>query len=144
MFALPPAVPTTRSAAPAAPAPAPTVAPTISQQVEVVPVQSRTDMLVSAEQWTWEELRDYVVAQITERFGPFPRDARKEYGIFTRFFTEYGADAAAIAQYAFGPACDGWWGRAPISVNRFCKASDPYFARPIRERLADTGALHSN
>jgi hypothetical protein len=117
--------------------PAVEVAPTVVQMVSVEPIQARTDLLTDETEWTWAELRDYVVAQITERFGAFPRDSRKEYGIFSRFLNTYGADAVAIAKYAFGPACDGWWGRAPISVNRFAKGSDPYFAKPILERLAD-------
>lgn len=123
------------------PTPAPQTVATevvITQQVAVTPEVSRSDMLVGTEQWTWAEFRDYVVAQITERFGAFPRDARTEHAIFKRFFGEYGTDAIAVAKFAFGPVCDGWWRGAPISVNRFCKASDPYFVQPILERLADT------
>jgi hypothetical protein len=80
------------------------------------------------------------VAQIAEHFGPFPRDARKEHAIFRRFFNEYGTDAIAIAKFAFGPVCGGMWRGAPISVNRFCKASDDYFAKAILERLADAAS----
>jgi hypothetical protein len=115
----------------------PTSAPVIVQQVGVTPTVSRSDLLVETEHWTWSELRDYVASSITERFGPFPRDARKEHSIFNRFFNQYGADAIAVAKYAFGPVCDGWWRGAPISINRFCKSSDPYFVAPIMERLAD-------
>lgn len=139
MYALPPAVPA--AAAPTRqPAPATTTAPTIVQKVAVEHTPSRTDLLVDADEWTWAELRDYVVAEIISRFGPFPRDSRKEYAIFNRFFSAYGKDGIAVAKYAFGPACDGWWGKAPISINRFCKASDPYFVKPILDRLADTAS----
>lgn len=113
----------------------------IVQRVEVVPQPSRSDLLVDTEQWTWQELRDFVASQIVDRFGPFPRDARKEYGIFNRYFASYGANGIAVAKFSFGPVLDGWWGKAPISVNRFCKASDPYFTVPILERLAEMGAL---
>lgn len=115
-----------------------TAAPIVEQRVAVQQVVSRSDIITETEHWTWAELRDYVVGEIIERFGPFPRDSRKEYGIFNRFLSEYGQDGIAVAKYAFGPVCDGWWGSAPISINRFCKASDPYFAKPILDRLADT------
>lgn len=136
--ALPPAIPT--SVQQTAPVPAPTVTTeqTIVQRVTVEHTPARTDLLVDTSQWTWAELRDYVVAEIVARTGPFPRDARKEYGIFTRFMNQYGPDAIAIAKHAFGPVCDGWWGSAPISINRFAKGSDPYFAQPILQRLHDT------
>lgn len=88
--------------------------------------------------WSWSDLRDYVVHQIEQRFGLFPRDSKKEYGIFTRFLREHGAQAGPIAVHAF-EVCDGYWANAPISINRFCKASDPYFAAPIKERLAESG-----
>lgn len=148
MLALPPAIParttapvTPTSAAPnAQAAPSQTVAPVVVQTVSVDHTPSRTDLLVNTAQWTWQELRDYVAAEIIARFGPFPRDARREYSIFNRFLTEHGQDGIAVARFAFGPVCDGWWGNAPISINRFCKKSDPYFVKPILARLAETSA----
>lgn len=141
LAALPPATPITSGSVPAPSPSAPSApvetVPVVVQRVTVTPTVSRTDLLTDAEQWAWEELRDYVVAEITRRFGAFPRDARKEYGIFNSFVARHGADAAAIAQYAFGPILDGWWGKAPISINRFAKNSDPYFAAPILARLND-------
>lgn len=133
-----------------APTPAPqpsqavtTTAPAIVQQVTVTPNVPRSDLLSpDTQRWGWEEFRDYVVAKITETFGPFPRDARKEHAIFRRFFSEYGSDAIAIVDYAFGPICGGMWRGAPISINRFCKASDDYFAKAILERLADVSSGH--
>lgn len=146
MYALPPAIPAkaapSRALSQTTPSPTPqqsstNTAPTIVQKVSLEQTPSRTDLLADVDEWTWEELRDYVVAEIINRFGPFPRDARKEYGIFNRFLNEYGKDGIAVAKYAFGPVCDGWWAKAPISINRFCKGSDPYFVTPILERLAD-------
>lgn len=117
------------------PAPA-VVAPVIEQTVTVTTVAARTDLLADETQWSWQELRDYVVAQIEQRFGAFPRDAKKEYGIFTRYLRDHGTAGIAAAKYAF-EFCDGWWAGAPVSVNRFCKKSDPFFVLPITERLAD-------
>ncbi len=138
MLAMPPALPIT----PRQPAQQPPVsqtveAPTLVQTVTVTPTPSRSDLLAATENWTWMELRDYVVAEITSRFGPFPRDSRKEHGIFSRFLNTYGQDGIEVAKFAFGPVCDGWWGSAPISVNRFCKGSDAYFCQPILARLAE-------
>ena len=135
MHALPPV-----TSVPAFRPPAPTAAPVITQSVSVQTTQSRSDLLAASDaEWTWVELRDFVVAQIVERFGAFPRDSRKEHAIFNRFISTFGpSDAAAIARYAFGPSCDGWWGKAPIQIQRFCKGSDSYFAHVILQRLADT------
>lgn len=131
LYALPPVAPTSRQA------PAVTVtttAPVIKQQVSVTPVASRSDLLVETAEWSWQELRDYVVSQIEKVSGPFPRDSRKEYGIFNRFLKTYGQDAIAVARYAFEVG-EGWWNGAPISINRFAKGSDPYFVLPILDRL---------
>lgn len=111
-------------------------APVVVQTVTVQPVASRTDMLVADEHWTWTELRDYVVAQIESRFGAFPRDSKKEYGIFNRFIKDHGARGVLAAKTAF-EVYDGWWNGAPISINRFAKGSDPYFVTPILARLDD-------
>lgn len=112
-----------------------THAPVVTQQVSVTPVASRSDLLAEPAEWTWQEFRDYVVAQIEAVSGPFPRDSRKEYGIFNRFLKEYGQDGIRVARYAF-ETCGGWWNGAPISVTRFAKGSDPYFVAPILDRLA--------
>lgn len=121
----------------------PTTAPDVevqevSSDVQVVTQRStsRTDLMKPQEQWGWSEVRDYVVAEIEDRFGVFPRDAKKEHGIFTRFCREYGEDAGAIARYAF-EVCGGIWKGSPVSVTRFCKGSDVYFSRIIVQRLRE-------
>lgn len=131
---------TPRSAASAAPAAAPAVqvAPVqIVQEVRVQadPSQSTAYLMRPAEQWSWSDLRDYVVHQIEERFGLWPRDTKREFGIFSRFAKEHGQMAGPIARYAFEQA-DGMWAGAPISVNRFCKGSDEFFAIPIKARIS--------
>lgn len=138
MYALPPANTASSTPAPFI-KPQTQTAPTVIQRVTVEPVAARSDLLVEAERWGWAELRDYVVAQIQTRFGAFPRDARKEYGIFNRYFTAYGMDGIRVSEFAFGPVCEGWWGGAPISINRYCKASDAYFTEPILVRLNGEG-----
>jgi hypothetical protein len=85
-------------------------------------------------QWNWEDLRSYVIAQIEQRFGAFPRDPKKEHAIFMSFAGRWGAQAGPIARFAF-EQCNGYWKGAPISVTRFCKASDSYFAEQIASRI---------
>lgn len=87
-------------------------------------------------EWEWKDLRDYVMREMENVHGPQVRESMKEKSIFSSFIKRYGAvDAAAIARYAFGFS-KGMWANAPISVNRFCKASDPFFGDPIKQRLA--------
>lgn len=88
-----------------------------------------------AAEWGWEQLRDYCVDQIVVLHGPFPRTKPyAEMAIFQRFCKEWGPDAPRIARYAF-EICHGRWGGAPISLNRFCKDSDPFFAKPIADKI---------
>lgn len=128
------AAPTT----PAKPASTTVAAPAVVETVTVTPLpsQSRSHLLKARAQWGWQEVRDYVVTEIEARFGAFPRDAKKEYGIFSRFAKQYGERAGDIAAYAF-ETCDGWWLNAPVSVTRFCKGSDPYFGDRILQRLSE-------
>jgi hypothetical protein len=120
---------------------------TIAHQTQVgVRVQSKVEIApagrvvrkhyteVPAAEWDWEHLRDYSVDQIIRLHGPFPRRAFTEDAVFKRFHGEWGADAPRIARYAF-EISGGRWGGSPISVNRFCKESDPYFARPIADKI---------
>jgi hypothetical protein len=115
-----------------------TVTVTVEQVVTVAPRPSMSRAFVAKEQatWDWSDLRDYVVAQIEQRFGPFPRDAKKEAGIFKSFISRHPDEAVSIAKFAFEVE-NGYWAGAPISVNRFCKASDPYFADKIKPRMMD-------
>jgi hypothetical protein len=112
----------------------------VIDRVEVVPRPTaqvaRTDVLVADEEWAWQHLRDYVVHEIEARFGPFPHDSIKEASIFKAFLSRHGKRSAAIARHAF-EVCEGRWAGAPISVNRFAKNSDPYFAEVIAARLVD-------
>ena len=141
MFAFPPApAPSRPAAAVRQPAPAHvSTSPGVIETLTVTPAlsESKTHLLKPVEQWGWSEVRDYVVSSYEARFGAFPRDQRKEYGIFTRFAKEYGPMAGPIAKYAF-ETCDGWWMNATVTVNRFCKGSDKYFGEIILKRLTET------
>ena len=110
----------------------------VEQTVSVLPRSEAVAYVAkSAEHWSWDDLRDYVVGAIEHRFGPFPRNAVKEAGIFKSFIARYPEHAPAIARYAF-ETVGGYWMGAPIAITRFCKASDVYFAGPILARLQDT------
>jgi hypothetical protein len=110
-------------------------APVIQERVSFRRPETRaTDVGKDPAAWTWEDLRNYVVRQIEAIHGPFPRDPVKEASIFRSFASRWGAQAGSIAQFALED-CEGRWAGAPISVTRFCKASDQYFAAPIAERL---------
>jgi hypothetical protein len=115
-----------------------TVVPVVTAQVTVTqtPSQAASYVMRPEDQWGWNDLRDYVIREIERVHGPQPRDPRKESSIFKSFIGRHGAEkAVAIAKAAFGPAHQGMWRGAPISVNRFCLASDPFFADVISERL---------
>ncbi len=98
---------------------------------------SRRDM-VSGE-WGWEEVRDYVTRKIEERWGASPRDPLKEAGIFKGFVGRWGAQAKDIAV----AACEVHgciWRSAPLSITRFTKGNDPYFAAVIASNLVSPAA----
>lgn len=109
---------------------------TLTDEVAVIarPSESKSFVARAEGEWTWSDLRDYVVTQIEQRFGTFPRDFKKEAGIFKSFLTRHGAAAGPIARLAFEIE-DGYWAGAPISINRWCKNSDPFFADVLSARL---------
>lgn len=108
--------------------------PVVTERVRVTPVSGAAYLLKEDSQWTWEDLRDYVMGQIEQYHGPQVRHAVKEASIFKGFLKRHGDKAVAIARFAF-EVQRGMWQRAPISVNRFCAGSDPYFADVISGRL---------
>lgn len=92
-------------------------------------------LMVDTADWTWQELRDYVVKQLSDRnirYAAIP--AERLASIFKGFHARWGDQAAAIARYAF-EICEGYWKSAPITPVRFSKNSDPYFASLIAPRL---------
>lgn len=121
---------------------------TLTQTVQAVEEQivvwaaptPSSHLSVPAEHWDWSHLRDYVVAGIETTLGhalPGRSDSKsraKEKAIFTGFLARYGDRSPDIARYAFTVA-EGYWRNAPISVQRFCRNSDQYFADPIIKHL---------
>lgn len=110
--------------------------------VETVTVTARPSQVPTAfltqqpEQWSWEQLRNYVIDQIQKYHGPQLRNPLQESGIFKGFISRHGANAARIAKHAFSERGEaGMWVSAPISVTRFCKNQDPFFAAPILAKL---------
>jgi hypothetical protein len=108
--------------------------PVVAERVTVTAVAGATYLMKPDAQWTWEDLRDYVTGQIEQYHGPQVRNAMKEASVFKSFLARHGEKAVGIARFAF-EVQRGMWQRAPISVNRFCKASDPYFSDVIKDRL---------
>lgn len=108
-----------------------------AQEIEVdriVSNISRSDLTVNGSFTTWEQLRDYVCAAIESQVGAFPRNPVKEKAIFSSFMNRWDERAEAIARRAVEVhGC--WWQNAPLSVNRFCKGSDPYFAEIIASQI---------
>lgn len=115
----------------------PTVVQTVQPVVEQVvlrPSQSAGFVMRTEGEWGWSDLRDYVIREIEARHGVQVRNPKTEASIFRSFITRYPETYVAIAKAAF-EVHNGMWRNAPISVNRFCKASDPYFADVIVKNL---------
>lgn len=111
-----------------------TVIPTVTETVTVRPSQAAGFVMKPESSWGWQDLRDYVIREIEARHGASVRDPKKEASVFKSFLTRWPDQAVAIAKVAF-EVHDGMWRNAPISVNRFCKASDEYFAAVIAKNL---------
>jgi hypothetical protein len=96
-----------------------------------------TDLLDAPEDWSWEQLRDYVMRVVAERHGPQPRREQAQINsVFKSFAVRWGRQAGPIARFAFEQQ-DGYWRDAPVTITRFTKGNDDYFAGPISERLTD-------
>lgn len=111
-------------------------APEVTETIRVTPNRSREHLSGRpVAEWNWSDLRDFIIEGIEQRHGPQVRDAKKEAGIVKSFISRWGIERAhAIAQASFD-VYDGMWRNAPISINRFSKNSDPYFASIIADRL---------
>jgi hypothetical protein len=103
-------------------------APVVSTVTASKSTAATAFLLKKAKDWTWQDLRDYVVAEITERFGTPQRDALKESIIFKAFIERHGIVNAVLIATAAYRIHRGMWRNAPISVTRFTKNNDPYFA----------------
>jgi hypothetical protein len=121
-----------------------TSAPQVRETITITPLPPsepaaaretrKTDIGKPAEEWTWEDVRNYVVRQIETFHGEFPKDPARIASIFKGFHRRHGAMAGPIAVAAFD-VHRGYWRGSPISVTRFCQGSDLYFSEPIKGRL---------
>jgi hypothetical protein len=96
---------------------------------------SRQHLVAGTEWSSWSHLRDYVVSSIEETIGAFPRNPVIEKSIFSSFFDRWGPSASQQIARSAVELHGCWWRNSPISVQRFCKGSDPYFAEPIARNL---------
>jgi hypothetical protein len=97
----------------------------------------KTHLYRDPEAWEWQELRDYVVFEITKLTGEYsghPTSGAAEAQIFKSFMKRHGDNAHRIARYALD-TCDGLWYSSPVTIFDFCKNSDPQFADPILKNL---------
>jgi hypothetical protein len=115
--------------------------PVVTSTVTVTPKpaslsEKRAYLAKTDDQWDWSDLRDYCIAQMERWHGPQYRDFKKEASIFKAFLSRWpNGQAQRIARFAF-ESQQGMWRSAPITVNRFCRASDEYFAAIIMSRLS--------
>lgn len=115
--------------------------PEIVQQAPVQTAQTVTTtrvdtaesvyLLKPVPQWTWQDLRDYVITEAEKRSGPQIRNLAKESGIFKGFIGRYGIESAVMIAIAAYEIYEGIWRSAPIGVTRFTKGNDPYFSDVI-------------
>lgn len=98
--------------------------------------RSSAFLLKKAKDWTWQDLRDYVIAAITERFGTPRRDPLKESGIFKGFINRYGIVSAVLIATSAFEVYNGIWRNAPVGVSRFTTNNDPYFADVLLARVS--------
>jgi hypothetical protein len=108
--------------------------PVVQETVRLTPVAGAAYLMKDDADWTWEDLRDYVMGQIVVFHGPQLRNSTKEAAIFRSFVARFEGKSVGIARFAFEQQ-RGMWQRAPITVTRFCKGSDPYFSDIIVKRL---------
>lgn len=109
---------------------------TATETVRVVPNRASGFLGKPTSEWNWSDLRDYIVTEVEARHGAQVRDPKKESGICKGFIARWGIEqAVAIAQAAF-EVYGGMWRSSPITITRFTKNSDPYFAEIIVQNLS--------
>lgn len=93
-------------------------------------------MLKDERDWTWSDLRDYIVTSGEKRFGTQLRDPAKEAGIIKAFIKRHGIENAVLVAMAAFEVYSGMWMNAPVTVTRFTTNNDPYFADVILARVS--------
>lgn len=92
-------------------------------------------LLKPSAQWTWQDLRDYVITEAEGYWGPQIRNPAKESGIFKGFIARHGIENAVLVAMAAFEIYNGVWRKAPITATRFTKGNDEYFADVILTRV---------
>lgn len=117
-----------------------TVTP-ITTRATAAPITPAAHLIKPDEQWTPEDLRDYILAEVVKRqpLAAQRRNPAAEMAICRSFCERWGVNAPRIARFAF-TVCEGWWNNSPIDFRRFSKASDAYFAEVIIGRLPQASA----
>lgn len=111
--------------------------PMVRQEVSIKPVSSSGASHLLRGEWTWREMRDYVMGEIEKYHGPQVRNPLKEKGVFDSFIKRWGSDQSKLIAQAAFDIHHGMWANAPISLNRFCRSSDEYFAAKIIDKLSE-------
>jgi len=107
----------------------------ITATVTTAPAAGSSYLLREPEEWTWEDLRSYVMSEAERRFGTQFRDSVKEAATFKGHISRYGILASVIIAQAAFEVYDGVWANAPVTYTRFCKGSDAFFSDVILERV---------
>ena len=107
------------------------------QEISATPTgtSEAAHLLKPAAEWTWSELRDYVITEIERRFGKMTRNPAKEAGIIKSFIGRYGVEDAVLIAMAAYEVYEGVWRSAPVRFERFTKGNDQYFSNIILARL---------
>jgi len=79
---------------------------------------------------TRESLGAFIVSEIARCSGP-QLPCYREQKILDGFWERFGPDAMVICQQVFGPAHEGMWRGAPVTLLRFQPQHDEYFAVPL-------------
>lgn len=108
----------------------------VSQTVTTMPGTGSAYLLKPAKDWTWGDLRDYVITETEARFGSQDRNAAREAGIMKAFIDRHGIEDAVFVAMAAFAVYNGTWRNAPITISRFTKGNDPYFAQVILGSVA--------
>lgn len=93
-------------------------------------------LLKPSREWTWQDLRDYIITEHEQRFGPQARNPAKESGILKSFIVRHGIDNAVLVAMAAFEVYGGTWKQTPVKITRFTKNSDPFFADVILSRIS--------
>jgi hypothetical protein len=109
-----------------------TGSPSVTASLTVISVSQDQALRVSRrpEEWSPQDLYDYVTAEILRLCGP-QLPAKGAQQTIEDFCRRYGiATAVRIARAAFEVHA-GYWQGAPVTWRRFAPGHDQFFAEPV-------------